>query len=148
MKKVSRWFGVYAVKQYFCTRFRERNADELKYWTKLGNLSLPLQKKLFEKKLRKSFGSSKIVLTFASAFAKKASFLCSHCSENCKNIILTLSSCVIYSRTKSIFNLLSYWRFLFVTYINISNLVLLACSYLNLSKNSSLWLSFRKRMQR
>ena len=30
------------------------------------------QKKLFEKKLRKSFGGSKIVLTFASAFAKKA----------------------------------------------------------------------------
>ena len=29
-------------------------------------------KKLFEKKLRKSFGSSKIVLTFASAFQKKA----------------------------------------------------------------------------
>ena len=29
---------------------------------------LPLQKKLFEKKLRKSFGGSKKVLTFASAF--------------------------------------------------------------------------------
>ena len=29
-------------------------------------------KKLFEKNLRKSFGSSKIVLTFASAFRKKA----------------------------------------------------------------------------
>ena len=29
-------------------------------------------KKLFEKKLRKNFGSSKIVLTFASAFSKKA----------------------------------------------------------------------------
>ena len=28
-------------------------------------------KKLFEKKLRKSFGSSKISLTFASAFEKK-----------------------------------------------------------------------------
>ena len=32
---------------------------------------MPLQKKLFEKKLRKSFGSSKISLTFASAFEKK-----------------------------------------------------------------------------
>ena len=31
MKKVLWRFGVYAVKQYFCTRFRERNADELKY---------------------------------------------------------------------------------------------------------------------
>ena len=30
------------------------------------------KKKLFEKKLRKSFGGSKIVLTFASAFVKKA----------------------------------------------------------------------------
>ena len=35
-------------------------------------LSLPLQKKLFEKKLRKSFGSSKISLTFASAFETEA----------------------------------------------------------------------------
>ena len=39
---------------------------------------------------------------------------------------------------------LIYWRFLFVTYINISNLVLLACSYLNLSKNSSLNTFFAK----
>ena len=30
-KKVFRMFGVYAVKQYFCTRFRESNEDELKY---------------------------------------------------------------------------------------------------------------------
>ena len=30
-KKVRVMFGVYAVKQYFCTRFRERNAVELKY---------------------------------------------------------------------------------------------------------------------
>ena len=29
-KKVFRIFGWYAVKQYFCTRFQERNADE--YW--------------------------------------------------------------------------------------------------------------------
>ena len=29
-KKVFRMFGGYVVKQYFCTRFRERNADELK----------------------------------------------------------------------------------------------------------------------
>ena len=33
-KKVFRMFGTYAVKQYFCTRFRERNADELKYWNR------------------------------------------------------------------------------------------------------------------
>ena len=31
MKKELLMFGGYAVKQYFCTRFRERNADELKY---------------------------------------------------------------------------------------------------------------------
>ena len=36
-----------------------------------GVLNLPLQKN-FLKKLRKSFGSSKKVLTFASAFEKKA----------------------------------------------------------------------------
>ena len=35
-------------------------------------MSFHFKKKLFEKKLRKSFGSSKIVLTFASAFEKKA----------------------------------------------------------------------------
>ena len=35
-------------------------------------MNLPLQKKLFEKKLRKSFGGSKKSLTFASAFEKKA----------------------------------------------------------------------------
>ena len=72
MKKVSRWFGVYAVKQYFCTRFRERNADEFKYWNRDKVLNLPLSKKNFLKKTSKSFGSSKIVLTFASAFEKKA----------------------------------------------------------------------------
>ena len=35
-------------------------------------LNLPLQKTFFEKKTSKSFGSSKIVLTFASAFEKEA----------------------------------------------------------------------------
>ena len=65
-------FGVYAVKQYFCTRFRERNADELKYWTKEQEFEPAASKKLFEKKLRKSFGGSKISLTFASAFEKEA----------------------------------------------------------------------------
>ena len=30
-KKVLEVFGRYVVKQYFCIRFRERNADELKY---------------------------------------------------------------------------------------------------------------------
>ena len=72
MKKEFGRFGVYAVKQYFCTRFRERNADEFKYWNRDRVLNLPLSKKLFEKKLRKSFGSSEIVLTFASAFEKEA----------------------------------------------------------------------------
>ena len=32
----------------------------------------PLKKNFLKKKLRKNFGGSKIVLTFASAFAKKA----------------------------------------------------------------------------
>ena len=71
MKKELWRFGVYAVKQYFCTRFRERNADELKYWNRDKVLNLPLSKKM-KKKLQKSFGSSEIVLTFASAFEKKA----------------------------------------------------------------------------
>ena len=31
MKKEQKVFGRYVVKQYFCIRFRERNADELKY---------------------------------------------------------------------------------------------------------------------
>ena len=35
-------------------------------------MNFRFKKKLFEKKLRKSFGGSKIVLTFASAFEKKA----------------------------------------------------------------------------
>ena len=65
-------FGGYVVKQYFCIRFRERNADELKYWTKGWHNELPVEKEIFQKKLRKSFVSSKIVLTFASAFEKEA----------------------------------------------------------------------------
>ena len=71
-KKMLEVFGRYVVKQYFCTRFRERNADELKCWTKLGNTDFHFEKKLFRKKLQKSFGGSKISLTFASAFLKKA----------------------------------------------------------------------------
>ena len=70
-KKVFRIFGWYAVKQYFCTRFRERNADELKYCNKDEGHEPPL-KKLFWKFSPKSFGGSKKVLTFASAFEKKA----------------------------------------------------------------------------
>ena len=35
-------------------------------------MNFRFKKKLFEKKLRKSFGSSKKVLTFASAFETKA----------------------------------------------------------------------------
>ena len=71
-KKVFRRFGVYAVKQYFCTRFRERNADELKYWNKDEGHEPPPKKNFFWKFLLKSFGGSKKVLTFASAFEKKA----------------------------------------------------------------------------
>ena len=70
-KKEARKFGTYAVKQYFCTRFRERNADELKYWNEVKVLNLHW-KNFFKKFLLKSFGGSKKVLTFASAFEKKA----------------------------------------------------------------------------
>ena len=70
-KKVFRMFGTYAVKQYFCTRFRERNADE--YWNTETKLrSRTSTEKLFWKFLPKSFGGSEKVLTFASAFEKKA----------------------------------------------------------------------------
>ncbi len=64
-------FGAYAVKQYFCTRFRERNADGLKYWNR-DKVMNNRPKKLFENFFLKSFGGSKICLTFASAFRKKA----------------------------------------------------------------------------
>ena len=50
---------------------REKRGWALKWW-KGDEGWTANQKKLFEKKLRKSFGGSKIVLTFASAFAKKA----------------------------------------------------------------------------
>ena len=66
-------FGRYVLKQYFCTRFRERNAvlvEILKQ--RWGFEPYRFEKKLFFKKTSKSFGSSKIVLTFASAFATKA----------------------------------------------------------------------------
>ena len=71
-KKVFRGFGWYDVKQYFCTRFRERNADE--YWnteTKLRSRT-STEKTFFWKFSPKSFGGSEKVLTFASAFEKKA----------------------------------------------------------------------------
>ena len=71
-KKEFQKFGVYVIKQYFCTRFRERNADEHWHDGKQSWGWTTAQTKLFWKKLRKSFGGSKIVLTFASAFAKKA----------------------------------------------------------------------------
>ena len=70
MKKEQKVFGRYVLKQYFCIRFRERNADELKYWNE--DEAWASTWKLFSKKLQKSFGSSKISLTFASAFRKKA----------------------------------------------------------------------------
>ena len=48
-------FGGYVVKQYFCTRFRERNADELKYWTKEQEFEPAASKKNFLKKTSKKF---------------------------------------------------------------------------------------------
>ena len=48
-------FGGYVVKQYFCIRFRERNADELKYWTKGWHNELPVEKEIFQKKTSKKF---------------------------------------------------------------------------------------------
>ena len=43
-------FGGNVVKQYFCIRFRERNADELKYWTKEQEFEPATFKKNFLKK--------------------------------------------------------------------------------------------------
>ena len=50
----------------------ERDAVQIEILKQSWGYELPLQKKLFEKKLRKSFGGSKKVLTFASAFETKA----------------------------------------------------------------------------
>ena len=50
---------------------------------------------------------------------------------------------LICSRTESVSLLIKYWRFLFLTLFQV-RLVLLACLYLNLSKNSSLTAFFRK----
>ena len=50
----------------------ERDAVQIEILKQSWGYELPLQKKLFEKKLRKSLGSSKKVLTFASAFETKA----------------------------------------------------------------------------
>ena len=64
-------FGGNVEKLYLCTRNRERDAAVIEILkVKLGSSNH--SKKLFEKKLRKSFGSSKKLLTFASAFSKKA----------------------------------------------------------------------------
>ena len=49
----------------------ERDAVQIEILKQSWGYELPLQKKLL-KKLLKSFGSSKKVLTFASAFSKKA----------------------------------------------------------------------------
>ena len=49
----------------------ERDAVQIEILKQSWGYELPLQKKLF-KKIRKSFGSSKKVLTFASAFEKIA----------------------------------------------------------------------------
>ena len=46
-------FGRYVVKQYFCIRFRERNADELKYWTREQEFEPAASKKIFEKTSKK-----------------------------------------------------------------------------------------------
>ena len=50
----------------------ERDAVQIEILKQSLGYELPLQKKLFEKKLRKSFGGSKKVLTFASDFKTKA----------------------------------------------------------------------------
>ena len=50
----------------------ERDAVQIEILKTEMGYELPLQKKLFEKKLRKSFGSSEKLLTFASAFETKA----------------------------------------------------------------------------
>ena len=50
----------------------ERDAVQIEILKQSWGYELPLQKKLFEKKLRKSFGSSEKVLTFAPAFEKIA----------------------------------------------------------------------------
>ena len=72
-KKVLEVFGRYVLKQYFCIRFRERNADTVEILNKEKVLNWPtIEKNFFRKKLQKSFGSSKISFTFASAFRKKA----------------------------------------------------------------------------
>ena len=61
-KKMLEVFGRYVVKQYFCTRFRERNADELKCWTKLGNTDFHFEKKLFQKNFKKVLVVQKLAL--------------------------------------------------------------------------------------
>ena len=44
----------------------------MKYWSMDEEMNFRIEKEIFQKKLGKSFGSSKICLTFASAFRKKA----------------------------------------------------------------------------
>ena len=53
MKKEQKVFGRYVVTQYFCIRFRERNADELKYWNKDEAWASTLKKNFFEKTSKK-----------------------------------------------------------------------------------------------
>ena len=71
-KKSQSTFGGNMKKLYLCTRNRERCGLKLKYWNKDEVLNLTAWKNKFSKKLAKSFGSSKISLTFASAFKTKA----------------------------------------------------------------------------
>ena len=63
-KKVFRMFGGYVIKQYFCTRFRERNADE--YWNT-------------ETKLRSRTSTEKTFLKISSEkfwWFRKSPYLC------------------------------------------------------------------------
>ena len=55
-KKGWKVFGRYVLKQYFCIRFRGRNADELKYWTKRRFWTNRQSKKnFFSKKTSRKF---------------------------------------------------------------------------------------------
>ena len=59
-------------KLYLCTRNRERDAAVIEILNRVRVLNLPVEKNFFQKKLAKSFGSSKKSLTFASAFENES----------------------------------------------------------------------------
>ena len=55
MKKEQKVFGRYVVKQYFCIRFRERNADTVEMLNKDKVLNVPTIEKTFFEKTSKKF---------------------------------------------------------------------------------------------